>query len=741
MAREGNMAYTVYNPKWWIYLILLSKVCLEVQGAAIKDTAESCYVRKSEGRSTHDMNKATVCQIPHLTSSTCEAPADATCPSSDHRFYLWAKMHCKNNCSIGENLVCLNSMQFECLPQDISCPIDGTCPNGKDEFVRKAPDFICKQKNGNRNESIVNVTPALPAAFTTPARYDFPSDVPDIKTVASNVILVVLTGAVLGLLVLFGVTYLNRRSKKKQNAPQCRYQGAPNANSDSRLDRSQGTGTMFIQSFTDTFVRVGVPIVLACRLNKCGKQAKWMKNDTELTETDTIKFIRNEHQTWLIISNAALNDTGNYSCICGDASITAYVKVTEDLEVICHLHAMEMEIEETMDITLTCTVNIRTKKPVWLHNKKVINQDTRVFASSKMDLEHQLTIRNVNMKDEGEYVIDFDGVTSRTNITVKGMVEIKHKRQLTQKNFRNWIRGVLGLKYTKVGLESFVEKMVIHQHQKILRSVAGSICSQCTTDNLLLPHKQKNCPRKKNKNNCICTKSKANRRTCPGQGFCANVYDMLVCYHRFEDPFLKNTLVEKWGKDAWSVATCFINTAGYEGRTSATDIDCSGILSMLINNTEYLTDVDVNVFGQMRKVRNEILHNPNYELSAGELSNYIDSFKDVLEIKNSRGSMVLVNEAGVKDSIQLLDKLQKDQIDIQLSKDSEQNLEELRNHAMSEVADIFLKAEKQKERQLQEMDKKLEEIEKKLKLMHESRKESEKTQHVVMKKGIYSPFV
>jgi hypothetical protein len=42
--------------------------------------------------------------------------------------------------------------------------------------------------------------------------------------------------------------------------------------------------------------------------------------------------------------------------------------------------------------------------------------------------------------------------------------------------------------------------------------------------------------------------------------------------------------VQKWSSDPWSVATCFINTTGYKGKQSAKDIDCSGLLSLCINN-------------------------------------------------------------------------------------------------------------------------------------------------------------
>ncbi|XP_053389191.1 uncharacterized protein LOC128552193, partial [Mercenaria mercenaria] len=109
----------------WIYLLLLAIISAVVQGAVIQDTAKSCYVSESKGRSIQDMKEETVCQIPHLTS-TCEASySRSTCPTSDYDFYVWANMSCNYSCNDGENLVCLNSddeMQFVCLPQDISCP-------------------------------------------------------------------------------------------------------------------------------------------------------------------------------------------------------------------------------------------------------------------------------------------------------------------------------------------------------------------------------------------------------------------------------------------------------------------------------------------------------------------------------------------------------------------------------------------------------------------------------------------
>jgi hypothetical protein len=73
---------------------------------------------------------------------------------------------------------------------------------------------------------------------------------------------------------------------------------------------------------------------------------------------------------------------------------------------------------------------------------------------------------------------------------------------------------------------------------------------------------------------------------CPNGGFCGNVYTQIVYKHRFQDPLLTNTDIQKWSSDAWSVATCFVNTNGYKCKRSAKEVDCSGLLSMCINNID-----------------------------------------------------------------------------------------------------------------------------------------------------------
>jgi hypothetical protein len=147
------------------------------------------------------------------------------------------------------------------------------------------------------------------------------------------------------------------------------------------------------------------------------------------------------------------------------------------------------------------------------------------------------------------------------------------------------LRGALALKYLKIGLEGFSDKVVHKQHNDLMKKL-GNYCNTCT-DESLLPHKQDQCPRQR-KHQCLCTKGQKqkSRQMCPNGGFCGNVYNQIVYKHRFQDPLFTNTDIQKWSSDAWSVATCFVNTTGYKGKQSAKDVDCSGLLSMCINNID-----------------------------------------------------------------------------------------------------------------------------------------------------------
>ncbi|XP_053395202.1 uncharacterized protein LOC123524103 isoform X2 [Mercenaria mercenaria] len=472
---------------------------------------------------------------------------------------------------------------------------------------------------------------------------------------------------------------------------------------------------VFIERLQDTFVYVNEPTVLTCKLNVPEAEVEWRQDYKLIEETDTLKTVADRCSHWLAISHAKLTDTGQYACIGGQCSTTASLKVsgrplmiTEEL----HVATVDSDVRENMDIVMMCSVNLHTNKAVWRHDRIEVKHNNRCHLTVQ-DREHKLTIRNAKFEDEGDYTLDFGEAISSTKLTIKGNLDILHKKQLTEDLFKNWIRGALGLKYLKFGLEEFANNSVKSHHTEIMERNrhTGKVCTECTADVLLPSHKQEHCPKKAK---CLCFKQPFKRKHCPNGGFCSTFYDHIQRDHLLFDPSLANTDVQNWGRDPWSVATCYISTTGYQGRMTAKEVDCSGLLSLFINNrfiNRSLGDVGINgetdLFKQAKDARNDILHSANYELSEGQLHDYIDLFKSVLEIKNVKGGTPLSGQPGVQVAINNLIKLRNDQIDIRISQDFHKEVRDLKEHAMNELAKKVDEAEKQNHLKLQHLEEKL----------------------------------
>ncbi|XP_053390276.1 uncharacterized protein LOC128553183, partial [Mercenaria mercenaria] len=487
---------------------------------------------------------------------------------------------------------------------------------------------------------------------------------------------------------------------------------------------------VFTEMLQDRCVFLGEPAILTCRLNASEKAVTWRHDYKPVEETDTVILVNKECAHWLAISNAKLADAGHYSCTCGDSSTSAFLKISDKpLKITKSLHVAtaEADVRENMDVVLMCEVNRHTNNVVWRHNSQVIKPCNRRVVSVD-DLEHKLSVRNAKFQDEGDYTVDFADNTSSVQLTIKGNLNFSHKKQLTEELYRNWIRGALGLKYLKIGLERFSDTTVNKHHCEMVARLptSANICTNCTEELLLPSHAKKNCP---NKSKCLCSKSPKKRKICPSGGFCSTFHDQILYDHRFNDPLLKNTDIQKWSSDPWSIATCYIGTTGYKGKTSAKDVDCAGLLSIFINNTFFhrsLGDVEINgetdLFKQAREARNDILHNANYELSEGQLRDYIDLFINALEIRDlSNGRTPLSDQRDVQEAIKNLNELRDKQIEVHVSEDLKKEIRELHEHAMSELADNVQEAIKQSHIKVQQLKEKLKNTEENLQLMRDLR--------------------
>ncbi|XP_060584151.1 uncharacterized protein LOC132740288 [Ruditapes philippinarum] len=480
----------------------------------------------------------------------------------------------------------------------------------------------------------------------------------------------------------------------------------------------QTNGQMFIEELQNKYVYINDSAILTCKLNlPTDGNVEWRKDFKPVEISNNLMVMSKNGNHWLAISHASLEDTGQYTCVCGHISTSADLTVIDEaLSVVVHF-PVKIEVIENGNIDIECKVNLLTSKPVWRHKGKLLQSSGRKVIQAKGST-HKLMIMNVTLDDEGEYTVDFGNVSSKTTVQIQGETDLIHRKQITQELYRNWMRGALALKYLKIGLEGFSDKVVYKQHNDLMK--LGHSCNTCTEESLL-PHKQDQCPRQR-KHQCLCTKvqKQKSRQMCPNGGFYGNVYNQIVYKHRFQDPLFTNTDIQKWSSDAWSVATCFVSTTGYKCKRSAKEVDCSGLLSMCINNIDIeimlggvTIDGKIDAFAKAREARNDILHSPNYELSENELNKFIRMFKEVLEIKDKRGNTPLKGEPGVEGALRLLDMVQQNQIEMNLERD----VRELREHGMFRLEEKYKTAEKQRELKLQLIEQQIKDKENELQLM------------------------
>ena len=126
----------------------------------------------------------------------------------------------------------------------------------------------------------------------------------------------------------------------------------------------------------------------------------------------------------LIIKKCDPNvDRGHYVCRCGVSTTTASMGVKAALKFVHPLEASIEGVEET-DFELCVEVTKPSIRSKWLRNGRVLNPNEDKYAGRYAVLTdgcfHKLLIKNLNLKDAAEFVVQVgDELTSKTNFSVK----------------------------------------------------------------------------------------------------------------------------------------------------------------------------------------------------------------------------------------------------------------------------------------------------------------------------------
>ncbi|XP_045205654.2 uncharacterized protein LOC123557924 [Mercenaria mercenaria] len=203
--------------------------------------------------------------------------------------------------------------------------------------------------------------------------------------------------------------------------------------------------------------------------------------------------------------------------------------------------------------------------------------------------------------------------------------------------FQNWLKGGVAMLITKQGLEKFVEEELITFQTDILQSIyskhsiaAGTVCTSCTTENVL------HCPTKNfcvKKHRCNVHDSsfqeKVPGRSCP-KNICHHIPNAIRREHRYSGPSWKNTNAKGWCTHPVEIAKCYLPPEGYATVESLSHADFNATLSVVINKKSFEKKIQNSVCSEAREIGNKIRHSSNLRLSNTDVGRYITVFMDLL---------------------------------------------------------------------------------------------------------------
>ncbi|KAJ6655088.1 hypothetical protein lerEdw1_005992 [Lerista edwardsae] len=156
---------------------------------------------------------------------------------------------------------------------------------------------------------------------------------------------------------------------------------------------------------------------LSCELTKAAP-VQWMKEEKKLIESSKYKLRQEDTVAELVVHDLETQDAGRYTCVCGDRKTTAVLTV----------NALKPEFKQRLKnekaevggiARLRCEVTVAKATVEWKKDGVVLSSGSK-YEMKHDGLSRELLIRNLELKDSGEYsCITGDQITSAT-LTVKG---------------------------------------------------------------------------------------------------------------------------------------------------------------------------------------------------------------------------------------------------------------------------------------------------------------------------------
>ncbi|XP_034429715.1 obscurin-like protein 1 isoform X21 [Hippoglossus hippoglossus] len=148
-------------------------------------------------------------------------------------------------------------------------------------------------------------------------------------------------------------------------------------------------------------------VILVCELSRSNVSVSWYK-DNQLID-DTERYCIEEQGVFrsLVVLNAGLRDSGEYTCDAVDDKMVFYITVQEPpVQIIGNSgHPEHHILVAGDDLILECEVSRPNAAVQWLWNGKILKPDPRIKIDSH-DVVRKLVLSGLQPSDSGKYICD-----------------------------------------------------------------------------------------------------------------------------------------------------------------------------------------------------------------------------------------------------------------------------------------------------------------------------------------------
>ncbi|XP_054889210.1 obscurin isoform X4 [Poeciliopsis prolifica] len=157
----------------------------------------------------------------------------------------------------------------------------------------------------------------------------------------------------------------------------------------------------FKQKLESQEAEEGASVTLCCELSKPGVPVEWKKGTQVLKPGEKYQMKQNASVNELVISKLLPEDSGDYSCVCGDQKTSGSLKIKAE-PVTFKQKLKSQEAEEGTSVTLCCELSKNGIHVEWKKGTQVLKSGEKYQMKQKASV-NELVIRKVVQEDSGDY--------------------------------------------------------------------------------------------------------------------------------------------------------------------------------------------------------------------------------------------------------------------------------------------------------------------------------------------------